>query len=131
MDSYASAALLVRKNKPRAAAAIAWCALSSVCELGCFSCVCLAFNIHAPAAMVCGYVVATLAAMVSVVPQGVGIVEAATVVVFALFGVHQATALTAIAVYRAFVFWLPFAVGAMVMGVSKLGKRAAPHSAGK
>lgn len=76
--------------------------------------------------MVCGYVVATLAAMVSVVPQGVGVVEAASVVVFALFGVHQATALTAIAVYRAFVFWLPFATGALVMGGSKLGRRTSP-----
>ena len=124
VDSYASAALLVRTHRGQASLAILWCALGSACELGCFSCVCLAFNIHAPAAMVCGYVVATLAAMVSIVPQGVGIVEAASIVVFALFGVHQATALTAIAVYRAFVFWLPFATGALVMGGSKLGHRA-------
>ncbi len=126
VDSYSSAALLVRQHRGQAALAVLWCALGSACELGCFSCVCLAFNIHAPAAMVCGYVVATLAAMVSVVPQGVGVVEAASVVVFALFGVHQATALTAIAVYRAFVFWLPFATGALVMGGSKLGRRTSP-----
>lgn len=131
VNSYASAALLVAKHRGQAAASVGWCALSSACELGCFASVCLAFNIHSPAAMVCGYVVATLAAMVSVVPQGVGIAEAAGVVAFALFGVHQATALTAITVYRAFVFWLPFVIGAMVMGASKLGNRATPHPAGK
>lgn len=126
VNSYASAALLVGKHHGQAALAILWCALGSACELGCFSSVCLAFNIHVPAAMVCGYVVATLAAMVSIVPQGVGIVEAASIVVFSLFGVHQATALTAIAVYRAFVFWLPFATGALVMGESKLSHRTSP-----
>ncbi|WP_251231123.1 lysylphosphatidylglycerol synthase transmembrane domain-containing protein [Adlercreutzia aquisgranensis] len=120
VDSYASAAGLIESHKAQAVQAIAWCALGSAGELGCFASVCLAFNIHVPAAWVCGYVVATLAAMVSIVPQGVGIVEAASIVVFTLFGVHQATGLTAIAVYRAFVFWLPFLAGALVMGASKL-----------
>lgn len=129
VTSYASAAILVKQHGGQAAAAVAWCALGSACELGCFASVCLAFNIHVPAVWVCGYVVATLAAMVSIVPQGVGIVEAASVVVFTLFGVHQATGLTAIAVYRAFVFWLPFLAGALVMGASKLhGKREAERT---
>uniref|UniRef100_A0A7C9JEB9 UPF0104 family protein n=1 Tax=Muribaculaceae bacterium Z82 TaxID=2304548 RepID=A0A7C9JEB9_9BACT len=129
VNSYASAAVLVKSHRAQALLAVLWCALGSACELGCFASVCLAFNIHVPAVWVCGYVVATLAAMVSIVPQGVGIVEAASVVVFTLFGVHQATGLTAIAVYRAFVFWLPFLAGALVMGASKLhGKREAERT---
>ena len=38
----------------------------------CFAFVALAFGVHDIEAMICGYVVATLFAMISFVPQGVG-----------------------------------------------------------
>ena len=70
--------------------------------------------------LICGYVVVTLFAMISFVPQGVGVVEAAALVTFALFGIDQATAMAVIMVYRAIVFWLPFLIGAVVIQRSKL-----------
>ena len=75
---------------------------------------------HDIEAMICGYVVVTLFAMISFVPQGVGVVEAAALVTFALFGIDQATAMAVIMVYRAIVFWLPFLIGAVVIQRSKL-----------
>ena len=83
--------------------------------MGCFVLVGFAFGVHHPEALICGYVVATLFAMISFVPQGVGVVEAAVTVAFALFGVDSATGLAVVMVYRGIVFWLPFLVGAFVI----------------
>ena len=64
---------------------------------------------------------------ISFVPQGVGVVEAAVTVAFALFGIDSATGLAVVIVYRGIVFWLPFLVGAVVIQRIKafmpLGKR--------
>ena len=59
-----------------------------------------AFGVHHPEALICGYVVATLFAMISFVPQGVGVVEAAVTVAFALFGIDSATGLAVVVVPR-------------------------------
>ena len=56
-----------------------------------------------------------LFAMISFVPQGVGVVEAAVVVAFTLFKLSQATAMATVLVYRSIVFWLPFLVGAILI----------------
>ncbi len=89
--------------------------LASTCELGCFAMVGMAFGIHDIQALVCGYVVATLFAMISFTPQGVGVVEAAVLVAFTLFGSDQAAGMAVVMVYRGIVFWLPFLIGAVVI----------------
>lgn len=73
--------------------------------MSCFVLVGFAFGVHHPEALICGYVVATLFAMISFVPQGVGVVEAAVTVAFALFGIDSATGLAVVIVYRGIVFW--------------------------
>ena len=60
--------------------------IASLCELSCFALVGIGFGVDTAPALVCGYVVATLFAMISVTPQGVGVVEAAVVVAFTSFG---------------------------------------------
>ena len=108
------------KNKQDIGADLGLNVAASIFELGCFAFVALAFGVHDIEAMICGYVVVTLFAMISFVPQGVGVVEAAALVTFALFGIDQATAMAVIMVYRAIVFWLPFLIGAAVIQRSKL-----------
>ena len=54
-------------------------------------------------------------AMVSFTPQGVGVVEAAVLVAFTLFGIDQATGMAVVMVYRGIVFWLPFLIGAIMI----------------
>ncbi len=115
IHNFSDAAHLITKNPRKTVQSFLWTTLSSVCEMGCFVLVGFAFGVHHPEALICGYVVATLFAMISFVPQGVGVVEAAVTVAFALFGVDSATGLAVVMVYRGIVFWLPFLVGAFVL----------------
>lgn len=115
IHNFSDAAHLITKNPRKTVQSFLWTTLSSVCEMGCFVFVGFAFGVHHPEALICGYVVATLFAMISFVPQGVGVVEAAVTVAFALFGVDSATGLAVVMVYRGIVFWLPFLVGAFVI----------------
>lgn len=120
VNTYAQSAALMTKNKQDIGADLGLNVAASIFELGCFAFVALAFGVHDIEAMICGYVVVTLFAMISFVPQGVGVVEAAALVTFALFCIDQATAMAVIMVYRAIVFWLPFLIGAVVIQRSKL-----------
>ena len=96
--------------------------IASLCELSCFALVGIGFGVDTAPALVCGYVVATLFAMISVTPQGVGVVEAAVVVAFTSFG-ESAAAGTAIGlVYRGIVFWMPFIIGAVLINTTKAFK---------
>ncbi len=115
IHNFSDAAHLITKNPRKTVQSFLWTTLSSICEMGCFVLVGFAFGVHHPEALICGYVVATLFAMISFVPQGVGVVEAAVTVAFALFGVNGATGLAVVMVYRGIVFWLPFLVGAFVI----------------
>lgn len=115
VDSFSEAARHMARNPRSASAAFGCSLLASACELLCFALAGLAFGINRPEALVCGYVVATLFAMISFVPQGVGVVEAAVLVAFSLFGVGQANAMAAVMLYRAIVFWMPFLVGSIVV----------------
>lgn len=115
VHSFSQAAGLMVKNPGTTARTFLFAVLASTCELACFSMVGVAFGIHDIQALICGYVVATLFAMISFTPQGVGVVEAAVLVAFTLFGIDQAAGMAAVMVYRGIVFWLPFLVGAVVI----------------
>lgn len=119
VDTYSTSTKLMAHNKADVVRELAFSAGGSLFEMGCFGLVCAAFGVHAIEAMICGYIVATLFAMFSPVPQGVGVVEGASLVAFTLFGIEQATGMAVIMVYRAIVFWLPFLAGAILMQRSK------------
>ncbi len=125
VDSFAQASTLLVKNPLKTARAFAFSILASTCELGCFTLTALAFGVHNPEACVCGYVVATLFAMISITPQGVGVVEAAALVAFSLFGIDQASGIAIIMVYRGIVFWLPFLIGAVLIQKTRAFQGAA------
>lgn len=113
--SFAGAAKLIVKNPKKSLRAFSCSLAASLCEITCFVLAGVSFGVMMPEALVCGYVIATLFAMISITPQGVGMVEAASVVAFGLFGVDSATGLTVIMVYRGIVFWMPFLIGAVVI----------------
>ena len=115
IESFSRAAKLMAKNPRRTASTFGLAIGASLCELGCFAMTGISFGIHDPAALVCGYVLATLTAMVSFIPQGIGLVEAAVLLGFTLFGINQATGMAVIMVYRAIVFWIPFLAGAILI----------------
>lgn len=119
VESFSNAAALMVKTPKRTLKAFLLAILASTCELACFSLVGMAFGIHEIQALFCGYVVATLFAMISFTPQGVGVVEAAVLVAFSLFGIQQAAGMAAVMVYRGIVFWLPFLIGAILIQRTK------------
>lgn len=117
--SFSDAAGLIGHN-PKTTAKVFGCSLvASSCELACFCLVGVGFGVTHPEALVCGYVVATLFAMISITPQGVGVVEAAVVVAFTSFGASSAAGLSIALVYRGIVFWMPFLIGAVLIQTTK------------
>ncbi len=119
VKSFSAAAKLLSKNPKTIAKAWGCSFIASCCELSAFCLVGYAFGVESAEPLVCGYVVATLFAMVSFTPQGVGVVEAAVTVAFTAFG-ETATAGMAISmVYRGIVFWMPFIIGAILIQTTK------------
>ena len=122
------AAGLIAHNPKTTAKAFGCSIAASACELACFSLVGVAFGVHQPEPLICGYVVATLFAMISITPQGVGVVEAAVVVAFTSFGVSGAAGLSIALVYRGIVFWMPFLIGAILIQTTKTFKHDAKRA---
>jgi hypothetical protein len=76
--------------------------------------------------LVGGYVVATLFSWVAITPQGVGVVETMLVVALAASRVNAATATAIALAYRGIVFWMPFAIGAVLIHRTQSFKRLPP-----
>lgn len=127
-NSFSEAGGLIRENPKTTLVAFLFSVGASVCELGCFALCGLAFGVHIVEALICGYVVATLFAMISITPQGVGVVETAVVVAFTSFGASAAAGLSIALVYRSIVFWMPFLIGAILIQTTKAFKGSAKHA---
>ncbi|MEG0461625.1 lysylphosphatidylglycerol synthase transmembrane domain-containing protein [Gordonibacter sp.] len=119
MASFSDAAGLIVSNPKSTLKSFGCSVCASLCELGCFSLVGVAFGVTVPESLICGYVVATIFAMISITPQGVGVVEAAVVVAFTSFGASSAAGLSIALVYRGIVFWMPFLIGAILIQTTK------------
>jgi uncharacterized protein (TIRG00374 family) len=136
VESFSEAAGTIGHNPHKALQVFLFSILASSCELICFVLVGIAFGLTMPSALIGGYVVATLFAMISITPQGVGVVEVATVTLLAAYGVPTAAGTAVALVYRGLVFWMPFAIGAVMIhrtksfagSSDKKEKRLADHS---
>lgn len=119
VDSFGEAAGIIAHEPKPAFKAFGCSIVASTCELTAF-CLCgIAFGIIDIEALICGYVVATLFAMISFTPQGVGVVEAAVTVLFSAYSVSAAAGMAAVLVYRGLVFWMPFLIGAVLIQRTK------------
>lgn len=119
VTSFSDAAGLIGQNPRPTLEAYGCSIIASLCELSCFCLVGLAFGVTSIEPLVCGYVIATLFAMISITPQGVGVVEAMVVVAFTAFGESSAAGMAIGLVYRGIVFWMPFIIGAILINVTK------------
>jgi uncharacterized protein (TIRG00374 family) len=119
VESFSEAAGTIGHNPKKAAFVFLYSMLASTCELVCFCLVGVAFGLEVPSALVGGYVVATLFAMISITPQGVGVVEVAVVTLLVAYGVSTAAGTAIALVYRGLVFWMPFAIGAVLIHRTK------------
>ncbi|MFR7747139.1 MAG: lysylphosphatidylglycerol synthase transmembrane domain-containing protein [Eggerthellaceae bacterium] len=117
--SFSGAAKLIVENPKPALQAFGCSIIASCCELSAFCLVGFSFGVEVPESLVCGYVVATLFAMISITPQGVGVVEAAVTVAFTAFGASATAGMAIGLVYRGIVFWMPFLIGAILIQTTK------------
>lgn len=115
IDSFSNASKQIVSNRARTIKAFAISILASAFECSCFIMCGFAFGEYSLEPLICGYVLATLFAMLAITPQGVGVVETAVMVGFSMFGVDSAAGLAIVLVYRGIVFWLPFLIGAIVI----------------
>jgi uncharacterized protein (TIRG00374 family) len=123
VDSFSEAGGKIRERPRQALKVFGFSVLASSFELACFCLVGVAFGLESAPVLIGGYVVATLFSWVAITPQGVGVVEAMLVVALAASRVN-ATMATAIAlVYRGIVFWMPFAIGAVLIHLTRSFKR--------
>ena len=129
--SFGDAAGTIARNPKTAAKAFGCSIAASTCELAAFCLVGFAFGIAIPEALICGYVIATLLAMISPVPQGVGFVEAGVMVLFSAYGINSAAGMASVLVYRGLVFWMPFLIGAVLIQRTKTFKGDGRKKRGK
>lgn len=115
VDSFSEAAGRIVESPLKALKIFGFSVLASTCELGCFCLVGIAFGLKAAPILVGGYVVATLFSWVAITPQGVGVAEAMLVVALAASKINVTMATTIALVYRGIVFWMPFAIGAVLI----------------
>lgn len=115
VQTYAASAKLMVKNKRDILVEYIYAVVANIFELACFTCICFAFSVVDINVAICVYVLVSVAALASPIPQGVGVVEAAALVAFTLFGIGQATGMAIILIYRVVSFWIPFLVGAFLM----------------
>jgi uncharacterized protein (TIRG00374 family) len=112
-----TAAAIAMRTRPRQLAWLAVVALlAHLADLGTLYCLFLAFR--APAdlpTVVAGYAVAVLFWIISPTPQGIGIVEGAMTLALTSLGVAPGAAAVVTLSFRGLAFWLPFAVGFVVL----------------
>ncbi len=120
--SFSQAGSLIWNSPKETVKAFGCSVIASLCELSAFCLVGFAFGVTSIQALICGYVVATLFAMVSITPQGVGVVEAAVLAAFVMFGETAAAGMAIGLVYRSIVFWMPFLIGAVLINFTKTFK---------
>lgn len=90
-------------------------AIGHTLDAATFASVGLAFGVTHFVPLLGGYVMAILLQMVSLVPQGVGIVEAGVAIMLTSYGVPGSVATAISLVYRGIIFWLPVAIGSVMI----------------
>jgi len=119
VDELGDAAGRIAHNPQKAVFVFLFSFLASSCELTCFILCGIAFGVNTLPALIGGYVIATLLAMISFTPQGVGFVEVGVLALMAAYGVDTAAGTAVALVYRGLVFWMPFIIGAVLINMTK------------
>jgi hypothetical protein len=96
-----------------------------------FDCACLAASIYAVSGRVpwpgllVAYAVAQLAASLPITPGGIGVVEGVMTVLLVAYGMHSATAVAAVLLYRIISFWSLVPLGWVFVAAALARRRKA------
>ena len=117
-SSFISSAGILAKNPQGTLVTVAYASFSAILNMACLVAIGYAFGFENVAALVAAFAVAAISVILSPTPQGVGVVEAAIAAILTAHGCSLATATAIALVYRGIMFWIPFCIGALLLGQS-------------
>lgn len=117
-SSFISSASILAKNPQGTLVTVAYASFSAILNMACLVAIGYAFGFENVAALVAAFAVAAISVILSPTPQGVGVVEAAIAAILTAHGCSLATATAIALVYRGIMFWIPFCIGALLLGQS-------------
>jgi uncharacterized membrane protein YbhN (UPF0104 family) len=108
------------------AAGFAPALLNWVFDCGCLACSILAVSGHVPwQGVLVAYAVGQIGANLPITPGGIGVVEGTMSVLLVAYGMHSATALAAVLLYRIISFWSLVPLGWVLVGALTRRRRTA------
>lgn len=118
VHSFSSAATELSRNPRRALAVFAAMLVAMAFDMLTFVASGVAFGVTRIDALFGGYVTALVFNSFNVTPGGVGVVEGLASAVLAGYGYPATQAVSAVLVYRALMYWIPFVIGGVTMHVT-------------
>ncbi len=116
--SFSSAATELSRHPKQALAVFAVMVVAMFFDMLAFVASGAAFGIIRPDALFAGYVTAIVFNSFNVTPGGVGIVEGLASAVLVGYGYPVTLCVSAVLVYRAVMYWIPFVVGGVMMHIT-------------
>ncbi|MGN0045994.1 MAG: YbhN family protein [Eggerthellaceae bacterium] len=120
--SFVENAQILANNPRGTAIAIGWASVSALFNMGCLIAVGFAYGFTNVPILIAAFALASVSVLLSPTPQGVGVVEAAIAALVTTGGGSLATATAIALVYRGILFWIPFAIGALMLSQSDFFK---------
>lgn len=114
-DSMIDSSRILAHNPSGTAITVAWASLSAIINMLCLVAIGYAFGFTDAPVLVAGFALAAISVILSPTPQGVGVVEAAIAAVVVGAGGDLATGTAIALVYRGIMFWIPFAIGGVLL----------------
>lgn len=116
--SFVDTSNLLAKNPSGTATTVGYASLSAILNMACLVAIGYAFGFEHVEGLVAAFSVAAISVILSPTPQGVGVVEAAIIAILSAYGCPIATSAAVALVYRGVMFWIPFAIGAVLLSQS-------------
>ena len=130
-DSMIKSSHVLAHNPIGTVISVSWASLSAILNMLCLVAIGFAFGYTEVPVLVAAFALAAVSVILSPTPQGVGVVEAAIAAIITGAGGELTTATTIALVYRGIMFWLPFCIGALLLGqtdfFSNKDKKADPE----
>lgn len=117
-ESFIDTSHLLASNPKGTLTTVAYASLSALLNMSCLVAIGYAFGFEVVEALVAAFAVAAISVLLSPTPQGVGVVEAAIIAIITAYGCPLSAATAIALVYRGIMFWIPFAIGAVLLSQS-------------
>lgn len=116
--SFIETSHLLASNPKGTLTTVGYASLSALLNMACLVAIGYAFGFEVVEALVAAFAVAAISVLLSPTPQGVGVVEAAIIAIITAYGCPVSAATAIALVYRGIMFWVPFAIGAVLLSQS-------------